>query len=55
MRFMPALPEQPVLSVHPEKHIISLTGEDVRHFLINILTAQINNLASDTARDACLL
>ena len=55
MSFMPAPPERPVLSVHPNKHIISLTGEDVRDFLNDILTAQINTLASDTARAACLL
>ena len=55
MSFLPALPEQPVLSIHPDKHIISLTGEDVRDFLNDILTAQINTLASDTARAACLL
>ena len=55
MSFMPTPPEQPVLSVDPEKRIISLTGEDVRHFLNDILTAQINTLASDTARAACLL
>ena len=55
MSFMPTPPEQPVLSVDPEKHIISLTGEDVRDFLNDILTAQINTLASDTARAACLL
>ena len=55
MSFMPTPPEQPVLSVHPEKRIISLTGEDVRDFLNDILTAQINALASDTARAACLL
>ncbi len=55
MIFIPAPPEQPVLSVHPDKHIISLTGEDVRDFLNEILTAQINTLASDTARSACLL
>ena len=55
MNFMPAPPEQPVLSIHPDKHIISLTGEDVRDFLNDILTAQINTLASDTARAACLL
>ena len=52
---MPTPPEQPVLSVHPDKHIISLSGEDVRDFLNDILTAQINTLASDTARAACLL
>ena len=52
---MPAPPKQPVLSVPSEKHIISLTGEDVRDFLNDILTAQINTLASDTARAACLL
>ena len=55
MSFMPAPPEQPFLSVHPEKRIISLTGEDVRDFLNDILTAQISTLASDTARAACLL
>ena len=55
MSFMPALPEQPVLSVHPDKHIIRMTGEDVRDFLNDILTAQINTLASDTARAACML
>ena len=55
MSFMPAQPEQPVLSIHPDKHIISLTGENVRDFLNDILTAQINTLASDTARAACLL
>ena len=55
MSFMPATPEQSVLSVHPDKHIISLTGEDVRDFLNDILTAQISTLASDTARAACLL
>ena len=55
MSFMPAPPKQPVLSVHPDKHIIRLTGEDVRDFLNDILTAQINTLASDTARAACLL
>ena len=55
MSFMPAPPEQPVLSVHPDKHIISLTGKDARDFLNDILTAQINTLASDTARAACLL
>ena len=43
------------MSVHPEKRIISLTGEDVRDFLNDILTAQINTLASDTARAACML
>ena len=32
MSFMPAPPEQTVLSVHPDKYIISLTGEDVRDF-----------------------
>lgn len=52
---MPAPPKHPVLSVHPEKHIISLAGEDVRDFLNDILTAQINTLANDTARAACLL
>ena len=55
MSFMPTPPEQPVLSVDPEKRIISLTGEDVRDFLNDILTAQISTLASDTARAACLL
>ena len=55
MSFIPAQPERPVLSIHPDKHIISLTGEDVRDFLNDILTAQINTLASDTARAACLL
>ena len=55
MRLMPTPPKQPVLSVHPEKSVISLTGEDVRDFLNDILTAQINTLASDTARAACLL
>ena len=55
MSFMPAPPEQPVLSAHPDKHIISLTGEDVRDFLNDILTAQISTIASDTARAACLL
>ena len=55
MSFIPTPPEQPVLSVHPEKRIISLTGEDVRDFLNDILTAQISTLASDTARAACLL
>ena len=55
MSFIPAPPEQPVLSVHSDKHIISLSGEDVRDFLNNILTAQINTLASNTARAACLL
>ena len=55
MSFMPAPPEQPVLSVHPDKNIITLTGGDVRDFLNDILTAQINALASDTARAACLL
>ena len=52
---MPAPPKNPVLSVHPGKHIISLSGDDVRDFLNDILTAQINTLASDTARAACLL
>lgn len=47
--------KQTVLSVHQGKHIISLTGENVRDFLNDILTAQINTLASDTARAACLL
>ncbi|MBL82116.1 MAG: hypothetical protein CMM80_06180 [Rhodospirillaceae bacterium] len=55
MSFMPAKPEQPVLSVHPDKQVISLTGENVRDFLNDILTAQINSLASNTARAACLL
>ena len=55
MSFIPAPSEQPVLSAHPDKHIISLKGEDVRDFLNDILTAQINTLASDTARAACLL
>ena len=55
MSFIPAQPERPVLSIHPDKHIISLKGEDVRDFLNDILTAQINALASDTARAACLL
>jgi hypothetical protein len=55
MSFMPAPPERPFLSVHLGKHIISLTGEDVRDFLNDILTAQINTLSSDTARAACLL
>tara|TARA_B100000085_G_scaffold108131_1_gene98618 strand:- start:270 stop:1172 length:903 start_codon:yes stop_codon:yes gene_type:complete len=55
MSFIPTPPEQPVLSIHPEKRIISLTGEDVRDFLNDILTAQISTLASDTARAACLL
>ena len=55
MSFMPTPPEQPVLSVHPDKHIISLTGLDVRDFLNDILTAQINTLSTDTARAACLL
>ena len=55
MSFIPAPPEQPVLSVHPDKHIISLSGEHVRDFLNDILTAQINTLASNTARAACLL
>jgi len=55
MSFMPATPEQCVLSVHPDKHIISLTGEDVRDFLNDILTAQISTLTSNTARAACLL
>ena len=36
MSFIPAPPEQPVLSVHLDKHIISLTGEDVRDFLNDI-------------------
>ncbi len=52
---MSAPQKNPVLSVHPEKHIISLSGDDVRDFLNDILTAQINTLASDTARAACLL
>ena len=39
MSFMPTPPEQPVLSVHPNKYIISLTGLDVRDFLNDILTA----------------
>ena len=55
MSFLPTPTEQPVLSVHPNKQIISLTGENVRDFLNDILTAQINALASDTARAACLL
>ncbi len=55
MNLMPAPPKHPGLSVHPDKQIISLTGEDVRNFLNDILTAQINSLASDTARAACLL
>ena len=55
MSFMPAPPEKPVLSVHPDKQIISLTGEDVRDFLNDILTAQINTLPNNTARAACLL
>ncbi len=55
MSFIPAPPKHPVLSVHQDKHVISLSGEDVRDFLNDILTAQINTLASDTARAACLL
>ena len=55
MSLIPIAPEQPVLSVHPDKRIISLRGEDVRDFLNGILTAQLGTLASDTARAACLL
>ena len=55
MSYMPTPPNKPVLSVHSDKHIISLTGLDVRDFLNDILTAQINTLASNTARAACLL
>ena len=55
MSLMPALPKQPVLSVHPDKRIISLTGEGIRDFLNDILTAQINTLSSNKARAACLL
>ena len=43
------------MCVHPEKLVISLTGENVRDFLNDILTAQINTLAGDTACAACLL
>ena len=52
---MSAPQKNPVLSVHPEKHIISLSGDDVRDFLNDILTAQISTLARATARAACLL
>ena len=55
MTLMPAPPKNPELCVHPEKLVISLTGENVRDFLNDILTAQINTLAGDTARAACLL
>ena len=55
MSFMPVPPAKPVLSIHPNKRIISLVGEDVRNFLNDILTAQINTLAIETARAACLL
>ena len=55
MRLILAPQKQSVLSIHQNKHIISLTGENVRDFLNDILTAQINTLASETARAACLL
>ena len=55
MNLMPTPPKHPVLFVHPNKHIINLKGEDVRNFLNDILTAQINILSSNTARAACLL
>jgi len=52
---MPALPQNPVLSVRPDLDVISLSGEDVRDFLNDILTAQIKTLTADTARPTCLL
>ena len=49
------LPGQPVLSARPDLDIIALSGQDVRAFLNDILTAQIQTLDNDTARPACLL
>ena len=55
MSFMPVPPENLFYLFIRISDIISLVGEDVRNFLNDILTAQINTLAIETARAACLL
>ena len=51
----PHQPGQPVLTVRPDLAVISLSGEEVRPFLNDILTAQIETLDEATARPTCLL
>ena len=48
-------PEKPVFSARPDLSVISLSGEEVRTFLNDILTAQVQSLAEHIARPACLL
>ena len=50
-----ALPDQPVLATRPDLTAIRLSGDEVRDFLNDILTAQIKTLDEATARPACLL
>ena len=49
------LPDQPVLATRPDLTAIRLSGDEVRDFLNDILTAQIKTLDEATARPACLL
>jgi len=49
------LPDQPVLATRPDLIAIRLSGDEVRDFLNDILTAQIKTLYEATARPACLL
>ena len=48
-------PDRPVLATRPDLVVISLAGDEVRPFLNDILTAQIDTLEEATARPACLL
>ena len=55
MTFSVTPPEKPVLAARPDLKVICLFGDEVRAFLNDILTAQIQTLAEATARPACLL
>ena len=48
-------PDRPVLATRPDLTAIRLSGDEVRDFLNDILTAQIKTLDEATARPACLL